>query len=251
MVPGGSTLFAAFGFLNGSGPGTDADANRDADPDANTHTHRAAVRNAVRDRSGDDAGPTTTVPALGPNPANGSGPVSIAATVSDAATGGSSVVAAEWFVGVAGPPGTGRPMTAAFGGVTVTVSASSTASEIATLPDGAHPIAVRGRDATGAWGPLATASLTVDRTPPTASAAALTPPISQGATSLLLTASLSDATSSVSGGEWFVGTDPGPGNGTPLQAADGSFGGAPESAVATIGLAGRPAGELVVSRSGA
>ena len=51
----------------------------------------------------------------------------------------------------------------------------------------------------------------------------------------------------MTGGEWFVGTDPGPGNGTSLQAADGSFGGATESAIATIGLAGRPAGELVVS----
>ena len=213
-------ILAAFGLLLGSGPGPTPTPTPTTPPTATppTATPSAPV--------GDSVGPTTTVPAIGPNPANGSGPVSIAATVTDASTGGSPVIAAEWFAGVAGPPGTGRPMTGAFGGVTVTVSASLAASELANLPDGGHPIAIRGRDAVGAWGPLSTASLTVDRTPPSASAAALAPPISQGATSILLTASLSDATSSVAGGEWFIGTDPGPGQGTALQAVDGSFGGA-------------------------
>jgi len=233
-------ILAAFRTLTGSGPGSTPTPPPTATPTATPSATPSAG-------PGDSLGPTTTVPALAPNPANGSGPVTIAATITDASTGGSPIVAAEWFIGAVGSPGTGRPMTGAFGSVTVTASASLSASELATLPDGSHATAVRGRDAAGVWGQVATASLTVDRTPPAVSAVALTPPISQGAASMLLTSSLSDATSSVSGGEWFIGTDPGLGNGTPLQAADGSFGGATESAVATIGLAGRAAGELPVS----
>jgi serine protease AprX len=195
----------------------------------------------------DTSGPLSGVPAIAPNPANGTSAVSIAATLSDATTGGSPIVAAEWFRGTAGAPGTGRQMSGAFGTSTVTVTGTIPASEIMTLPDGSQTIAVRGRDGAGNWGPISTASVVVDRTPPTAFGGTITPAQSQGASTAQIQTTLSDATSGVAGGEWFVGADPGQGMGTALQAADGAFGGSSETGIAAIPLAGRPLGELIVS----
>ena len=138
-------------------------------------------------------------------------------------------------------------MSGSFGSVTVTVSASMPASEVATLPDGSQLISVRGRDAAGNWGPVSTASLMIDRTGPTTSGATVSPMQSQGAASIQITATLADARSSISAAEWFVGADPGAGLGAPLQPADGSFDTARETGIATIDLAGKPFGELVIS----
>ena len=53
--------------------------------------------------------------------------------------------------------------------------------------------------------------------------------MTQGAATVTLSGTLSDAASPVVAGEWFIGADPGPGNATPLLAADGAFDSATES----------------------
>jgi subtilisin family serine protease len=233
-------VLAAYGLLTGSGP------SPSPSPPPSTSPSPTASSSPSPSPSGDLAGPPATVPVVAPNPANGSTAVAIAASVSDTTTGGSAVVAAEWFRGPVGTPGTGRPMSGAFGGASVTVSASLPASEIATLADGPQSISVRGRDAAGNWGPISATTLTIDRTPPAASAGAISPPSSQGATTAQLSGSLSDSTSQVVAGEWWVGADPGPGLGGALRAADGTFDSASEAVTAAVDLAGRPFGELVV-----
>lgn len=77
-------------------------------------------------------------------------PANLAATVTDAFTGGSNVVAAEWSAGVSpAPAGSGAPMTGAFGTVEVAVSA---ALDTNALPLGATTVWVRAQDAAGNWG---------------------------------------------------------------------------------------------------
>jgi subtilisin family serine protease len=232
-------VLAAYQTLTGSGPSPSPSSSPSPAPTASASPSPSPT--------GDVVGPLATVPVVAPNPANGANAVAIAASVSDASTGGSGVVAAEWFRGQVGLPGTGRPMSGAFGAQTVTVSASLPASEIATLTEGGQTISVRGRDALGNWGPISATTLTIDRTPPSASAGVVSPASSQGATTVQLSASLSDSTSQVVAGEWWVGADPGPGLGSPLQATDGAFDSGSEMAAATIDLTGRSFGELVVS----
>jgi serine protease AprX len=199
---------------------------------------------------GDLAGPITGVPALGPNPATGSDPVTIGAVVDDGTTGGSNVTAAEWFVDVAGAPGSGHAMSGGFGGVTATIAGSIPAADLAALAGGSHAVLVRARDARGNWGPLASSSLVIDRSGPTASGGGVTPSPTQGSATATLAGTLTDATSSVVAGEWFIGPDPGPGLATPLVPADGAFDSPSESVRASVATAGRPFGELLVSFRG-
>jgi subtilase family protein len=195
----------------------------------------------------DQSGPLVGVPVVAPNPANGSSPVVLSATIDDATTGGSTVTVAEWFLDAAGSPGTGRVLAGPFGSTQVTVTGSVSPADLVSIPDGSHAIIVRGRDGAGNWGPISTATLVVDRTGPTASALAAAPDPSRGAATMTLSATLSDTSSAVVGGEWFLDTDPGAGAGTTLNAADGAFDTAGEPVTAQIPLAGRSFGEVIVS----
>jgi len=63
----------------------------------------------------------------------------------------------------------------------------------------------------------------------------VTPNPTEGATDIVLTGKISDISSGgsiIAGAEWFEGSDPGPGNGKPLSAKDGSFD-SPEEEVRT------------------
>jgi hypothetical protein len=75
------------------------------------------------------------------------------------------------------------------------------------------------------------------------------PASSRGAASLGLSAAAVDTgspTSGVSAAEWFVGSDPGVGNGHPLVAADGAFGGPVEALTGAIPTASLRYGDQVV-----
>ncbi len=91
--------------------------------------------------SADNAGPGTSGVAFA-DPA-------LSASVSDAATGGANVTAAEYFVDAVGANGAGTAMSGTFGAPTVAVSAS-----IAGLPAGNHTLYVHGKDANENWGPV-------------------------------------------------------------------------------------------------
>ena len=90
-------------------------------------------------------------PGTSPSPITQPDPATLVATISDALTGNSNVVAAEWSAGpAAAAPGTGNPMAGPFGTVQVAVSV---ALPTASLPSGTTSLWVRGRDAAGNWGP--------------------------------------------------------------------------------------------------
>jgi FtsP/CotA-like multicopper oxidase with cupredoxin domain len=112
----------------------------------------------------DTAGPIANALDATPNPANPTDAVTVSATISDVATGGSTVDAAEFYVD--STAGTPTAMTGTFGSLTVPVSGTIPAS---TLAAGAHTIYVRGHDSVGNWGAFATVTLTVDTVviPPT------------------------------------------------------------------------------------
>ena len=89
-------------------------------------------------------------PGITPNPIVPPTPTTFTATITDALTGGSNVVAAEWSAGGApAPAGSGTAMTGAFGAVQVAVSANIDSN---TLPVGATSLWVRGLDGAGNWG---------------------------------------------------------------------------------------------------
>jgi hypothetical protein len=103
----------------------------------------------------EDLGPLVVAgsPGISPNPIVRPDPATLTATVTDALTGGSNVVAAEWSAGVApAAAGSGTAMSGSFGAVEVNVSAAIDSNDI---PPGATSLWVRGRDAAGNWGPAA------------------------------------------------------------------------------------------------
>ncbi|WP_421741691.1 S8 family serine peptidase [Cellulomonas sp.] len=160
----------------------------------------------------DLTGPTTSTPALTGTPTNGSADVVVHATADDTATGGSVVEAAEYFVDNVGATGTGAAMTVAAAGPVTDLTATV---PTANLENGSHVVSVRGRDAAGNWGPVATGSLVVDKVRPVISALTATPNPTLGATTITMTGTVTD-TSDLTRAEWFRGTDPGPGLATPM-----------------------------------
>ncbi len=94
-------------------------------------------------------------------------------------------------------------------------------STVRQLSSGAHTLTVRAKDAAGNWGPLASTTLTVDRTAPVASASFAGSSPTQGARTATLNVTGTDA-SGVVRAEYFVGaTDPGQGNATAMTAGAG------------------------------
>ncbi|MHB8891132.1 MAG: multicopper oxidase domain-containing protein [Candidatus Limnocylindrales bacterium] len=185
---------------------------------------------------GDDStGPATTVvgPGLGasPNPTNGrigvnssTQAVRITASFSDAGLGDGQIAAGEGFIDTPGSNGGGFQFVASdgiFNAVTETGLADIPLTTITLLSDGPHAILVHGKDAAGNWGTLVSLTLTVDKTGPVLTSITASPsptntttiPYTSG-TSFGLSATATDATTSVTAGEWWEGADPGAGNGT-------------------------------------
>ena len=177
-------------------------------------------------------------------------PVFLSVTIDDSSTGGSPVVAGEWFVDDAGGPGSGHALAGSYGGPQVTATATISTATLATLVDGAHAILVRGTDAAGNWGPLSTTALVVDRSGPDTHHATARSNPTQGASVVAISATIDDATSPVTAAEWFIGADPGPGRATPMTAADGAFDSISEVATGAVSTAGRSFGETIVSIRG-
>jgi hypothetical protein len=102
---------------------------------------------------GDTQGPRVVAGSIhtDPTPLSNTQPAYLTATVTDAGTGGSAVVAAEWSFGdIAAPAGAGEPMWGAFGSAEVALDDTIDTS---TFPPGTRTLWVRGRDAEGNWGP--------------------------------------------------------------------------------------------------
>ena len=175
----------------------------------------------------DKSGPATNLVSTTPNPTNGLSGVQVTtggafyqridATVTDPTAGGvrSNIVAAEYFidtVGVSGAGGAMIPTDGAYNSPSEPVYGAAELYAIQALPAGSHVIYVHGKDAAGNWGPPATTTLIVDKTPPTFSAITLTPPtILAGTPTVNLTVNTPvdpapGPQTGVVGGEYWFGT---------------------------------------------
>ncbi len=155
---------------------------------------------------------------MAPDTVNGTGqvPVVLSATGDDTAAGGSNVVAGEYFVDTVGADGAGTPMTVAAAAPVADLTATIPAATAAALGNGVHLVSVHARDAAGNWGAVASTTLRVDTDLPSVTGPTASPNPTQGATSVALTATASDPSTAVTGAEWFVGPDPGAGNGNAM-----------------------------------
>jgi hypothetical protein len=200
---------------------------------------------AVQVNGGDATGPTTSGITLTPSSTNGSVNVALHATGSDTASGGSNVVAAEYTIDA----GVAVPMTVNVAAPTASLDATIAAATVNALAEGSHTVAVRSQDAAGNWGAPVTATLTVDKTGPTAAGVTVAPtpnngtlPINVGTLAVRVTATLTDplagsVQSSIAAAEAFIDTVGANGAGAPMAAVDGSFNGTLETGTVDIPLA--------------
>jgi hypothetical protein len=176
-------------------------------------------------------GPITSAVSVTPNPNNGAKPLSTSQPVvrvsATMASTLSQVVAAEGFIDDNTAADTTRgfplvPSDGAWGGVSETGYADIPLSRIAQLASGDHQIYVRGKDAVGKWGAMASGTLTIDTTAPTFTGITVAPPVINAVTPNLLTVTVLNAADTsvggpaagVVGGEyWFDIPAPAPGNG--------------------------------------
>jgi hypothetical protein len=186
----------------------------------------------------DKAGPVITSSALTPGDTNGSADVLFEATASDT-TGLENVTAGEYFIGATGAPGTGTPMTITLPAPDASMTATIPAATVAGLSEGAHTISVRGQDALGVWGALATITLTVDKSGPATSGVVTTPTPTNGTIGVpiccgsiyyqVINATITDPTvggvnSNIAGAEYFFDTTGAPGTGGQMNpASNGAF----------------------------
>lgn len=138
----------------------------------------------------DTVGPTTAGVQVAPNPSNGTGTVTLTANTDDTFTGGSNVVAAEWFVD-GGDLGAGfnNPMSGAWATPTEAVTASV---PVGLLPDGTRTLSVRAKDSPGNWGGVASTTLVIDRAGPVTSSLRVTPNPTNGSVVVAVTATGDD-----------------------------------------------------------
>ncbi len=128
----------------------------------------------------------------------------ILASVSDAATGGGTVSAAEMYLDSTASTATPTAMTGSFGTATVDVTAPF------ALPPGEHVVYVRGQDSAGNWGPWSSVLVVgADTQGPTTSGLSLTPERANGGLNVAVSATGNDSASGnhdIAAGEWWIGT---------------------------------------------
>jgi FtsP/CotA-like multicopper oxidase with cupredoxin domain len=187
----------------------------------------------------DRTGPAITQLVLNPNPSNSSTAVALSGTANDSVYGGSNIDAAEYFVTVPGPDGTGTALTLGAGPSPVTSVATG-----ATPIPGATPSAtifVHARDSLGNWGPFLPIDLVKDDAGPSTAIDSVTPSANNGSFPLDATnnvvrvrATFTDGISPIKTGEGFIKpcTSPAPadcaaagapGTGFPFRPTDGVF----------------------------
>ena len=143
----------------------------------------------------DTVGPTAGALTLSVNPTNGTTDVLLTAGVSDVASGGSVVTAAEYFIDAAGAASTGLALAAAdlaFDSPVESVQATITVADLALLTSGQHSIYVHGQDAAGNWGVFNSTVLRLDKAGPATSSIVLTPAVSDGNVDVAIQATGSD-----------------------------------------------------------
>ena len=98
----------------------------------------------------------------------------------------------------------------------ITTTTATTYTDSTTLSDGNHTYTVSAADATTETAQSQPVSVMVDKTAPVASNITVNPALIVVAGNLNISANASDALSGVAGAEYFIDTDPGQGNATPM-----------------------------------
>jgi hypothetical protein len=164
-----------------------------------------------------------------------------------------TVANAEAFIGTAGPDGSGFalfPSDGLFDEVSEAAYFDIPIANFLNLSQGDHPIYVHGLDAAGNWGPVGSATLTVNKGEgdiegPIVTALDVAPNPTQGATSVTLTAAAADpgSLSNIAAAEWSVDG----GTAFPMQATDGAFDSPTELLNALISVSGWSNGQHLFS----
>ncbi|NLE44310.1 MAG: multicopper oxidase domain-containing protein [Chloroflexi bacterium] len=113
-----------------------------------------------------DVGPLVKSAAVSPSPTTGATGATLEAVLDETTTGGADIVAAEYFVGSLGAPGTGTPIAISAPATLVNVSANVSAGTLAGWAAGYHTFYVRGQDANLNWGAAGSAVLNLDKIGP-------------------------------------------------------------------------------------
>lgn len=152
------------------------------------------------------------------------GNVTLSATISDSAYGGSNVAAAQYRVDTGA---TATPMTATDGSFDSPQEAVNATVPVGGLSSGNHTLYVRGQDALGNWGNWGATILSIDTAGPTTYGLVATPGTSSGAVNVALTGSASDAETggnSIAGAEYFLDAQGTTGSGVAMTVAPGAPG---------------------------
>ena len=189
----------------------------------------------------DKTGPSTIGLGLTPNPSSGAEPVALSATGDDTASGGSNIIAAEYWV----DGGSSIPMDIVAGADSAV--RSFTATIPAGLAMGPHTVSVRSQDALGNWGAAATITLQVaDTAAPITSNVSASPNPNNGyqgyntsVQAVRVFADFSDTTtggSNIAAAEGFIDIVGTTGTGFVFVATDGSFNSPTESGYSDVPL---------------
>jgi hypothetical protein len=161
----------------------------------------------------------------------------------------SDVASAEGFLDTVGDTGTGFmlvPEDGIYNETSEGVYYDIPIAHFTALRQGDHTLYVRGLDAAGNWGATDAVTVTVWKgiTDTVGPLIIVGPNISPNPTggqlvlTMTATAADQDDISNIAMAEWFRGTDPGPGNGTPLYAVDGTFDASTEALTVQVSTSG-------------
>ncbi|MCI0519022.1 MAG: multicopper oxidase domain-containing protein [Chloroflexi bacterium] len=153
-----------------------------------------------------DTGPLASNVAATPNPTNSANDVVFSATLDESATGGENVVAAEFFTQTVGAPGTGISFVFT-PSVTVNVSATIPAAQLASWEPGDVTFYVRGQDADGTWGPLGSTVLDLITEGPLVRGVILNPNPTNGSLPVAMRATADDTLAgglNIAAAEYFI-----------------------------------------------
>ncbi len=167
----------------------------------------------------DTIGPLTQSVSVG---AITGGSVTLTAVVSDAASGGSTIAGAEFTIDAGNVPTAMAATDGAFDAVQEAVTASVSVSG---LSSGSHTFFVRGRDAAGNWGAVASAVLLVDTAGPATSGLVASPATSGGTVAVAVSGTASDQATggaNVVAAEYFVDAQGAVGTGSLVTVSPGN-----------------------------
>lgn len=198
----------------------------------------------------DLVGPTSIGVSLTPNPSNGTKAVNSASNgvrLEIDSSDPSRIAQAEGFIdyvdSATNPDGSGFPLLAKDALYNSTLERSYfdiPLSTIRQLSEGPHEISFHARDNAGNWGDVASLTLVVDMTGPEITNLVADPNPTPGGRMQIVTLT-ADATDVLGGTnvvqvEWFVGTDPGFGNGFAMDAVDAAFDSSAEAVIGQLNV---------------